>query len=131
MPQRRRSSFVPWTSSLVLISAAVAFSPRQANAECGDYVTILNGKSATEHGKPDPTADHKLPKTPCHGPNCSNHVPTPFVPLPPSVNPSSETKACVDGLADEANFGAKRTITNSSNDGPVQRPSSIFHPPRG
>lgn len=128
MSQFSPISFIPWAASLLLV--AVAFSPRQANGECGDYVTILNPKQTADQ-MPEPMSGHQSPKGPCHGPNCTKHVPTPFVPLPPNVNPSSETKAYVAGLADEADFDVDRIVPNSSTGGPIQRPNSIFHPPRG
>jgi hypothetical protein len=107
----------------LLLAGAFGVAPGRAEAGCGDY--LMTGHDAVA----DQPLGHQFPKVPCHGPNCSNKPETPS-PLPAPVPPSSETKACLTGLEQEAGDRGDRTIPHSSAAGPVHKPGSIFHPPR-
>jgi len=72
-------------------------SPSNAQASCGDYVMIGGGHSTHETPTTTKSDDSLTPKsapihrdTPCRGPGCSKHQPTPAptVPPPPPSNPS-------------------------------------------
>src|SRR5581483_12182218 len=79
-----------WRAALPLVAVA-CFSPGRAAAECGDYVTILNGPAVSGHhampeGGPAPA------KPPCHGPNCSGSPVREPAPLAPVVPAGSQAK---------------------------------------
>lgn len=111
-----------------VLATALAFSPGRAEAACGDYVSILNDQSAS-HTMPDPMAGH-LPKTPCHGPSCSERPSLPAAPVPAPVSAPSDTKACVVLLAGHANDTGERLVPCLTDESPVHLSVSIFHPPR-
>jgi hypothetical protein len=112
----------------LLVAAALLISPDRAAAECGDYVTIQDGRS--NHAMPGPAAGDHLPKTPCHGPGCSKLPTVPFSPIPTPVTASADAKALALGLGDVPPTAGGRTIPVSSAAAPTRQPDSIFHPPR-
>jgi len=104
-----------------VIAAAVAVSPGQAKAECGDYVHIVpNGGTERPHER-----------KPGRGQNCSSN---PLPDTPPMTNVvelkgekelAEHTWKCVEKAAK-----ADRTRPLAMLLMPESHPRSIFHPPR-
>jgi hypothetical protein len=112
-------------------------TPNRASAECGDYVTILNG-TAARHAFPGDTPDAaadpgRAPvRPPCEGPHCSGSPARQAPPLAPVVPIGSQAKELTQHLGtdgSEADRGAACDRDMSSSR-PIRRASSIFHPPR-
>src|ERR1700722_16250049 len=94
------SSVRHWRTAL-LFAVGGLFVPSRASAECGDYITILNHRSA--NGQPHamsgsaptspPDFNHRIPlKAPCNGPNCSGSPRNEFPPLAPANPVTSRVK---------------------------------------
>lgn len=120
-----------WQVVLLLV-AAMLFSPGRATAGCGDYVNVLN---PTAESLRDPIANHDnhgRPAKPCHGPSCSNQPDRPI----PSPAPTAPTTVQVKELVPISRPVdcdlASNTFTDISNRSsrPIHRPLSVFHPPR-
>jgi hypothetical protein len=64
---------------MLLFSAALAGTGREAQASCGDYVSLgdMHGHMS-ESERPEDAP--RLPA--CHGPNCRKRVPLPLAPKP-------------------------------------------------
>src|SRR5262245_34061869 len=129
-----------WRVALLL--AVACLTPGRASAECGDYVTILNGPGASAH-QPMPGAnDGATPnhentpspvKPPCHGPNCSSTPDLPFPPLAPIAPVGTQVKELTGHLhpATEADAGPGRAFDRDTTSArPIRRASSVFHPPQ-
>src|SRR5262249_4327912 len=101
---------------------AALLTPGRAAAACGDYVHIADAP-----GQPDTPS---MPRS-CNGPGCSNHVPTPILPLTPPPS-SSQSKDCTTRLAVEANRAdvLSRTYLPDADGEPIRISRAIFHPPR-
>jgi hypothetical protein len=117
-------------AALPLVAVVVLFAGAgRADAGCGDHVIILKaaGDSLTTDTPADPPK-----QTPCHGPNCKSapvdHAPMPApagVQLKPSKDlfvPSELPAHAGLLLGDPFEFPSAR---------PIDRATSIFHPPRG
>jgi hypothetical protein len=133
MPVRGRTPILRWVAAAGLLAAGVAFTPGRAAAECGDYVRI-DGRLLAPHDRPG-QADHglPLPGKPCHGPGCSGAPAAPSLPVTAPVADPTGSKQWADRFAADldAAAGGRPLPPLTSDDGPVSRPGSIFHPPRG
>lgn len=125
-----RSPIARLAGGLLLIAAAVAICPNRAEAACGDYVIILDGRAVTDHAMPGPSGGEQLPKAPCHGPGCSKLPNVPFAPVSVPSTPLPDSKAFAFGVGDQPPADLGRAIPDSSTSIPVHQPGSIFHPPR-
>jgi len=115
----------------VLAVAGVAFAPGKAAAACGDYVTV-HGRSA-DHAPPTATHDAPvLPRTPCHGPGCSERPAAPVSPpvAPVSVPASPKGLAARTVIESDPDCHPGGVIPVTSESGTVRTSSAIFHPPR-
>jgi hypothetical protein len=121
--------FRGWRAALLLV-AAVCLSPDRAAAACGDHVIILNAPGNSDrHAAPDAS---ELPAPPCHGPNCSGTPERDVPPLAPVTSINLQVKEMVQSLGltgggDTPRCSFERDCTSTR---PIQRPNSIFHPPR-
>jgi hypothetical protein len=118
--------------SVLLAAVVVALSVAvKASAGCGDHVVVL--KPAGEAGATEPLSDSPTPKPPCHGPHCSAGPVKP-TPAPPSTGavsaPSAKEQFTPVGASDTDCRRVLRRLTESGSPRPIDRPSSIFHPPR-
>jgi hypothetical protein len=106
------------------ILAAVAASPKRAEASCGNYVHIA--APGEEDSAPAP-----MPK-PCDGPNCSSRQTPPVSPLSAPVVEwdASKSVARLAGEVVPANESKTYRAARSTLLLPDPVRSSIFHPPR-
>lgn len=111
------------------VLVVVLASSGRASAGCGDHVVVL--KTAGERHQPE--AGTQPAKTPCHGPNCSADRPTdhapPMTSTVLSVTSAKEVFTPVEPSA-QVNTKSRRRPFESSSLSPIDRASSIFHPPR-
>jgi hypothetical protein len=121
--------------ALLLVVVACS-TPERAAAECGDYVTILNGSQSATHAAPvsNLNPEQSPAKPPCHGPNCSSSPAREFPPVPPApttststVKESARNSSAADTAAAALGSPFDRDLTSPL---PIHRASSIFHPPR-
>src|SRR5580765_1077279 len=66
-----------------VLLASIVLAPSQAEASCGDYVTIGGQHSQTAHSgavDQDMPGQHDPAKPRCHGPSCSNRSFPPAAP---------------------------------------------------
>src|SRR5438270_582684 len=122
-----------WRAALLLAAAACA-TPGKASASCGDYVTILNGQSNSDHHA-TPAAPGETPtpaKPPCRGPNCSGSPTRDAPPVPPPAPVSTPAKELTHNLGTLGGADGPRDpfARDASSPRPVRRASSVFHPPR-
>jgi len=116
----------------VLLAALVIAlaTTEKAAAGCGDHVVILK---AAGQAKADGSAEPTLPKPPCHGPHCSAAPSQPAAPpISTSVVISASAKEVFTpgGSPDDGDPPAKLRAFESLSARPIDRASSIFHPPR-
>lgn len=121
---------------------AILFSASRADASCGDYIHY--GTIASTRDQAEPSAmNHAVeqlrlvgeaatPKKPCNGPNCSHRPSIPVTPTAPP--PTSPTLGKNWGLLSipgifpaEGRFGESHSRSRVAT---IERPNSIFHPPR-
>jgi hypothetical protein len=127
MPHSRLSRVLRAAGAAFVPVIALALAPGSAAAECGSYVTILDG-----HGRTQTPADpgHPMPKAPCHGPNCHGapKAPAPVPPAPTGSAPDAKAVATSAAAGPGDPFAGQHP---SDPDGSaVRRPNLIFHPPR-
>jgi hypothetical protein len=119
-----------WRAALLLVVVACA-SPGRATASCGDHVTILNDPAgAAEHAtKADGPAPFRLP---CRGPNCSGAPRREAPPLAPVAPAGAQVKEFAEVVAcgDQPEGGSSPFARDDTSPRPIDRPSSVFHPPR-
>jgi hypothetical protein len=102
--------------------AAVAFAPSQAQATCGDYVTV-GGQQGHK-----PIAEHQR-RPGCHGPECSNRS------FPPAT-PASRVEVAVErwAIADDSMLCESPRVGSLVSDAPeLLRDGiglSILRPPK-
>jgi hypothetical protein len=129
-----------WPVALLLV-AWICFTPGQAVAECGDYLTIRNASPGSTHHSTTTNIDHPIQddlgtqsplKQPCHGPNCSSSPVREFPPLAPITLASTWVKEVAQPfspldveIARAGSFDSDLTSLR-----PIHRASSVFHPPR-
>jgi hypothetical protein len=113
----------------VVVVGALTLASGRAPADCGDHVTILDGQTADRVWN-GPGTVHDQPKPPCHGPSCSNQPSTPFAPPIAPANHFTDVKACPAGAVDQDEGDSRGVAPPESHLAPVDRPTSIFHPPR-
>lgn len=118
----------PVRVSVLLAAVAVALAwAGPATAGCGDHVVILKPAGAKQ------TTEAPPPKPPCHGPNCSaepaNPLPAPVTSgaVPTSSSKEQFTPIDLSHHADRTAVGRPFEFTSPR---PIDRASSIFHPPR-
>jgi len=115
-----------------LLFVVVAYLTQgRASAECGDYVTVVNGPTASAH---QTTPQEQAPaKPPCHGPNCSGspvHEPSPLAPVVPAGSQAKElTQHPGTASASDASPGSALD-RESTSARPIRHASAVFHPPR-
>jgi hypothetical protein len=124
------------------IAVSLAASAGRAAAECGDYVTILNGSGSSGHQSGTRSGHDAVPggtptpapaKPPCHGPNCSGSPAREAPPLAPVAPTGTQAKELTQHLGPvnspdaEPGSAFDRDITSHR---PIRRASSVFHPPR-
>jgi hypothetical protein len=118
---------------VAIATMANALTGGQAQAGCGDYITIRNSDSASQSGMAGHT-DFKpatSPK-PCRGPHCSAH-PSPVSPpmVPPVTVTAHASDLALGSLLDfDSDSHRSRHIPQTSDCDPIHRPSLPFHPPR-
>jgi hypothetical protein len=109
----------------LLLAAGVACAGGEAQAGCGDYLTI--------DGKPHASQQHPtLPAKPCDGPNCSaNPSPAQTPMTAPAPAPTGAKGTAVGsqlaGDNPSSNSGFSRPVSDGHS---VHLPRSVFHPPR-
>jgi hypothetical protein len=111
----------------VLVFALVGAD--RANAGCGDHVIVL--KSAGVQQQTD--ADSHPSKYPCHGPNCTANPPgDPIPPVTTTVIHPTTAKEVFTPVepCELSGSSVVRRPFEFSPPRPIDRPSSIFHPPR-
>jgi hypothetical protein len=113
----------------VVVAGALILASGRASADCGDHVTILDGQTADRVSN-GPGAVPDRPKPPCHGPSCSDHPSTPFAPPIAPASQLTDVKACPVGAGDLDEGDSRGVAPRASHLAPVDRPTSIFHPPR-
>jgi hypothetical protein len=125
----------------VALAAAVllGYFPSRATAECGEYVVILNNKSASKqqedlksHIPTETSSDRGRPHLPCRGPNCSSGPSRHGAPLSAPVPTRNESKVSITQLTPE-NAGAEKKEWRhvpTCKELPVHIPDPVFHPPR-
>jgi hypothetical protein len=100
----------------------------RANAECGDYLQHVAKSGSSPVGLGD---ESLTPKTPCHGPNCSQAPQAP--PLDPMTvpPPPAPQKAC-EALVVEGDLPPLLTATTAAEPNPPLSPhlDGILRPPR-
>ncbi|HSQ55158.1 MAG TPA: hypothetical protein VLM40_05380 [Gemmata sp.] len=120
--------FRGWRAA-VLLAVAAFFTPDQAFAGCGDYITYPGDHPATSTNN----SDMPVPaKAPCHGPNCQGNTPQEFPPVPSApVTSSVKEHARLISLLNllggpiDSHFDRDRDSAQ-----PIDRAFAIFHPPR-
>ena len=111
---------------LAVVVFVLAFAGK-ASAGCGDHVVILKSGGESNADEPTPT------KPPCHGPHCSAG---PAAPTPPPVTsgvlPLSTAKELFTPISVDPPTAPPVGFTfEFASPRPIDRASSIFHPPRG
>lgn len=99
----------------------------QAQAGCGDYVTIIgpDGQAHAPAGHDSPS-----PNRPCQGPECTGGPKAP-APIPPApTNPSTEAKALPVTDTEGPGTGSAGRCPPAADGSPVRQPHIVFHPPR-
>lgn len=116
-----------WRVALPLV-VIVCLTPSRVDASCGDYVTIVETPNPEHLGHTS-----NVPKPPCDGLNCSSS-PTPKAPpLTTIYTGSSQTKELTQslhGVGDPDTNPGPDIRGDHSYPRPVNRSSSVFHPPR-
>jgi hypothetical protein len=127
-----------WWGAILIVGACLA--PGRASASCGDYLTINNARSASEHQTPQPTNNQQpgvleTPrpiKSPCRGPQCSGipvHDPAPIAPV---TSPTSQAKELT--LHTSPTCDSPEPCTRLFSGQPylptLLFADAIFHPPR-
>src|SRR5262245_43540361 len=122
---RPRASWLQLPGAVAFaLLAALAFAPRKARAECGDYLMIGGHSTKAESPVKPPV------QCPCNGPQCSQCPSTPMLPpVPPPTVPPAEW-ATVSATADALTNNHTDVVPDKSNSRSVRRSSSVFHPPR-
>lgn len=122
-----------WRAGL-LLAVGIAFTPGRARAECGDYITIHNAAPGSHHSQ---TTHNNLGertpfKLPCHGPNCSRSPERQSPPFAPPVVVGSPVKEQAQHVTAIDNDGTSSSSFARDNTSfrPIDRASSVFHPPR-
>jgi hypothetical protein len=123
----------------IALAVLVGYFPSRAKAECGDYVVILNKKTASnpqeelkEHDRVKQASEHGRPHAPCRGPNCSGDPSQRNVPLAVPLRIDSDSKETTARFTSETT-GADRGdwLPLSKVFGlPIHVPYPVFHPPR-
>jgi hypothetical protein len=123
----------PVRVSVVLTAVAVALGwAGNVTAGCGEHVVVLKPAAAATDSN-TPADDTPPPTAPCHGPHCHAN---PANPLPAPVTggavPTSSAKEQFTPLGsaegdDCQSLDRPFVFTSPS---PIDRASSIFHPPR-
>lgn len=130
----RSNSCVIRIAGTIAAVALVSFSPARASAQCGDYITIADGRHAPvqPHGLTDPVTGRRLPPKPCNGPNCSGGPAQPEFPLTAPPPPPDDSRQSAAGAV--GNPGGGRGpgwfAGVTSHGPPIHVARSIFRPPR-
>jgi hypothetical protein len=127
--------------TLLFFAVGMLFAPSRANADCGDYVTILKHGKDSHQGQA--ILDFESPsqyefnqttpiKAPCHGPNCSGVPGRKFPPLAPVTQVNVRLKELTHSviLSDPYATPGFMLARDCSSPDPIDQVSSIFHPPR-
>lgn len=119
----------------LLLVVVACLSPQRAEARCGHPGAIFKTDLiAAEAGEKPSAAATESPAPaapcPCHGPNCSG-APTRDAP-PPTVAPVTPqaTDATLDSVTPHPAAAHPKFARDGSASHPIDRPSSVFHPPR-
>lgn len=113
----------------VLPLAAVVFVlafAGQASAGCGDHVVILKAADGSNAEEPAPV------KPPCQGPHCSANPAAPAFPPATSggIPPASAKELFTPVFVENPTAPPVGVTFESASPCPIDRATSIFHPPR-
>lgn len=121
------SSQLPRVSVLLAVVAVALWWGGVATAGCGDHVVVLKPAGAAT------VDDTPPPKAPCHGPHCSADPATPLpAPTTGGVLPTATAKELItpSELNESGEGHPSRTPFAPISARPIDRATSIFHPPR-
>jgi hypothetical protein len=115
---------------LSALALSLAGLSKDAEAGCGDYVTVAGDHSALMHGSPVHGNSPRSPDTECHGPNCQRQTPAPVNPWRNVPTISSSEHACLARTFDNADQRTFWGIFDTPNRPLAGFRPDIEHPPR-